>query len=125
MHILLFVITGIVAGSVMGMMGIGGGIIIVPALVYLAGFTQSAAVGTSLAILLPPLGLAAAYEYYRNGYVDIKAAIIIAVVMIITSWISSRFAVKINDTYLKLIFGSLIVIVGIFMIFSAVKKLNN
>jgi uncharacterized protein len=123
MNILLFIIIGVVAGTLMGVMGIGGGIVIVPALVYLAGFSQTAAIGTSIAILLPPLGLAAAIEYYRNGHIDIKAAIIIASIMILTSWISSRFAVKINPSYLKIIFGSFIVIIGVYMIFTTIKKL--
>ncbi len=114
---------GIFAGTAMGLVGIGGGIIIVPALVYLAGYSQTAATGTSLAVLLPPLGLAAVIEYYRTGNINIKAAIIIACVMIAASWISSKFAVKINPEYLKLIFGSFIVIIGAYMIITSVKKM--
>src|SRR5207237_9073586 len=64
---------GISAGFLSGLFGIGGGVIVVPALIYAAGFTQHKATGTSLAILLPPVGLAATLEYYRNGNVGIRA----------------------------------------------------
>lgn len=71
--ILLFAI-GLFAGVLSGMFGIGGGVVIVPALIYVAGFRQHVATGTSLAVLLPPIGIAAAFEYYRNGRVDVRAA---------------------------------------------------
>ena len=111
MNFYLFILIGIVAGT-----------IIVPALVYFAGFSQASAVGTSLAILLPPIGLAAAFEYYRHGHINVKAAMIIATIMILTSWISSRFALKINSFNLKIIFSSFIIIVGIYIIITSIKK---
>ena len=79
----VFVIIGVLGGISAGFFGIGGGIVIVPALIYWAGFSQHMATGTgtgtSIAVLLPPMGLAAAFEYHRHGNVDIRAAIILAV----------------------------------------------
>ena len=74
-----FVAIGILGGIAAGLFGVGGGIVIVPALIYWAGFSQRKATGTSLAVLLPPIGLTAALEYYRHGNVDIHAALILAI----------------------------------------------
>ena len=74
----LFLVIGLVGGIASGLFGVGGGIVIVPALIYWAGFTQHMATGTSLAVLLPPIGLAATIEYYRHDNVDFGAALIIA-----------------------------------------------
>ncbi|HEU4724800.1 MAG TPA: sulfite exporter TauE/SafE family protein, partial [Candidatus Eisenbacteria bacterium] len=72
--VFLLVVIGLLAGLLSGMFGIGGGVVIVPALVYVAGFRQHMATGTSLAVLLPPIGIAAAYEYHRYGHVNVRAA---------------------------------------------------
>ena len=77
-HWLILIAIGLLGGLAAGSFGIGGGILLVPALAYLAGFTQHKATGTSLAVLLPPVGLAAAWEYYRHGNVDVSAAIVLA-----------------------------------------------
>ena len=73
----ILVIIGNLGGILAGLFGIGGGIIIVPALIYWAGFSQHMATGTTIAVLLPPIGLAADFEYYRHGNVDIWVAIIL------------------------------------------------
>lgn len=96
----IFIVIGLVGGGAAGLFGIGGGIIIVPALVYWAGFSQHAATGTTLAVLLPPIGLAAAYEYYRHGNVDIRAALILAASMFVGSWLGAVFA-KLSTSYLR------------------------
>ncbi|MRR14085.1 sulfite exporter TauE/SafE family protein, partial [archaeon] len=75
---LILILIGLVSGVVSGIFGIGGGVLIIPALVYLLGFSQHTATGTSLAILLPPVGLGAVMEYYRRGNVDIRTALIVA-----------------------------------------------
>ena len=80
---LILVVIGLLGGFAAGLFGVGGGIVIVPALIYWAGFTQHKATGTSLAVLLPPIGLAAALEYYRHGNVDVRAAVILATMMMI------------------------------------------
>ena len=83
---LVLVVIGLLGGFAAGLFGVGGGIVIVPALIYWAGFTQHKATGTSLAVLLPPVGLAAALEYYRHGNVDVRAAVILAAMMMIGAW---------------------------------------
>ncbi len=83
---LRFVSIGIVSGIAAGLFGVGGGIVVVPALIYWAGFSQHKATGTSLAVLLPPIGLAAATEYYRHGHVDLPAAMFVAGGMLVGSW---------------------------------------
>jgi len=89
---LLFVIIGLLGGVASGLFGVGGGIVIVPALIYWAGFSQHKATGTSLAVLLPPIGLAAALQYYRHGNVDVRAAIILAATMFVGAWIGADVA---------------------------------
>jgi len=71
---LILVIIGMVSGIAVGFLGMGGGIVLIPALMYWAGFSQHMATGTTIAVLLPPIGLAAALEYYRHGNVNIRAA---------------------------------------------------
>ena len=121
--VMLFILIGLAAGLISGLLGIGGGIIIVPALIYLAGFSQLTATGTSLAILLPPVGLAAVWVYHRNGNVDFRAAACIAVCMFLTAWIGSRLALKIGAAPLRLLFGAFISAVGIYMVVSSLKKM--
>lgn len=109
---------GIAAGLTAGLFGIGGGLIIIPALVYFAGFSQLTATGTSLAILLPPVGLMAAIEYYRKGHVDIKAALIIAVCLFLSAWLSSIFANKLPQNTIKFMFGIFVTCIGIYITIS-------
>jgi uncharacterized membrane protein YfcA len=121
--LLVLACIGLAAGLISGLLGIGGGIIIVPALVYLAGFSQLTATGTSLAILLPPVGLAAVWVYHRNGNVDLRAAVCIAVCMFLTAWVGSRIAQKMATAHLRLLFGVFITAVGVYMIVSSLKKM--
>ena len=120
----LFVIIGTLGGIAAGFFGVGGGIIIVPALIYWAGFSQHLATGTSLAILLPPIGLAAAFEYYRHGNVDVRAAIIIAVTMFLGSWFGASFANHMARPQLRLIFGLFVCGIGIYLVYGACKRLG-
>jgi hypothetical protein len=122
--ILILLTIGTAAGILSGMFGIGGGIIIIPALIYILGFSQHKATGTSLAVLLPPIGIAAFLEYYRHGNVDFAAAMIIAVTVFAGAWIGSLLANRISDPVLRLAFGTLVVIIGALLIYSAVKKLG-
>jgi uncharacterized protein len=122
--ILILIAIGSVAGILSGIFGIGGGIVIIPALVYILGFSQHRATGTSLAVLLPPIGIAAFLEYYRRGNVDIPSAVIIACTVLFGAWIGSLFSNRISDPVLRLSFGVLVVIMGVALIYSAVKKLG-
>ena len=117
--VILLIGIGLAAGVVSGLFGMGGGILIIPALVYLAGFTQHQATGTSLAVLLPPVGLAAVLEYYRQGAVDIKSGLIVAAALFVGGWIGAMFANHISGPHLKLSFGIFILCVGAFIVFTS------
>lgn len=115
-QILILVLIGLITGGLSGLLGIGGGIIVIPALVLLLNFSQKLAQGTSLDMLLPPIGLLAAYNYYKAGYVDVKSAVILITTFIIGSYISSYWAVNLPENIIKKIFA-------VFLIIYAVKIL--
>ncbi len=115
---------GVVAGVAAGLFGIGGGILIVPGLVFLLGFSQHMATGTSLAILLPPVGIAAVLEYYRNGNVDLKAAFIVAASLLVGAWVGALLANHLKDEYLRLAFGIFVVGIGVYVVFNALRRLS-
>jgi uncharacterized membrane protein YfcA len=115
---------GLVSGVASGLFGIGGGVLIVPALVYWVGFSQHRATGTSLAILLPPVGLAAVIEYYRHGNVDLRAALIIAAAVIFGGWIGALLANRVSGPQLRLAFGLFVTALGIYMIQGALRRLG-
>jgi len=120
----LLIAIGISAGFLSGLFGIGGGVIVVPALIYAAGFTQHKATGTSLAILLPPVGLAATLKYYRNGNVDIRAAVVIAITVLIAGGLGAIVANRIAGPYLRLAFGIFVIFLGAYLIYGALKRLG-
>ncbi len=120
---LVFIGIGLFAGLVSGLFGIGGGVVIVPALVYLAGFSQHQAIGTSLAILLPPVGLAAVIEYYRHGNVDLRVALIVALGLFFGAWASAFVANRFSGAYLRLAFGVFVVCIGVYTIYGALKRI--
>jgi uncharacterized membrane protein YfcA len=101
-----------------GMLGIGGAIIMIPALVFLLGINQLTAQGTSLAVMLPPIGIIAAYNYYKAGQVNIKYAIILAIFFLVGSFFGSKLALNIPQTLLKKIFGVLLLLVAAKMLLS-------
>ena len=117
------VLLGLVSGIISGLFGVGGGIIIVPALVFLLGYSQHRAVGTSLAVLLPPVGLAAVLGYYRQGNVDVRAAMVIALTMLVGGGIGAHIASRLSGPILRLAFGVFAVILGVNMVYNAVKRL--
>jgi hypothetical protein len=116
--LLILIVIGIMTGIMAGMLGIGGAVIMIPALVYLLGVSQQTAQGTSLAVMLPPIGVIAAYNYYRAGHVDIRFAIIMAVFFLVGSYFGSKLALNIPENILKKIFGVLLMIVAVKMLFS-------
>ena len=121
--ILILALIGAVAGVAAGMFGIGGGVLIVPGLVYLLGFSQHRATGTSLAILLPPVGLLAVLEYYRHNNVDIKAAVVVGLALFLGAWVGAFLANKISGPYLKLIFGLFVVVMGLYLIYNSLNTI--
>lgn len=121
---MIFVAIGLIAGLSSGLFGIGGGIVVVPLLMCWAGFGQHKAIGTSLLLLLPPLGLAAAIEFYRHGHADVRAGVIVAVTMFFAAWLGARIANGIKGPYLRLIFAIFVVCVGIYLVYAACDRLG-
>jgi len=117
-EILTLALIGLSAGIVSGMLGVGGAIIIVPALVLFFGMTQHQAQGTSLAILLLPVGFLAFWNYYKQGYVNFKFALIVMLAFFVGGYLGSVIAIHVSEKLLKTGFGILIVILGFRMIFS-------
>jgi uncharacterized protein len=115
--IILLVVIGLSAGIVSGAMGVGGAIIIVPALVFFFGMTQHQAQGTSIAILLFPIGLLAFLNYYRSGYVNFKFALVVMAAFFIGGYLGSKFAIAVSDRTLKVAFGILLMLLGLKMAF--------
>lgn len=115
--ILILIAIGLVAGILSGLIGIGGGIIIVPMLL-LVGFSQQQAQGTSLAALLPPVTLLAVINYHKEGYVDWRFAIMISVFFILGGFLGSKIAISLDQKVLKKIFGIILLLIAGKMIFS-------
>jgi len=115
-ELLILVLIGLLAGFVGGSLGVGGGIIIVPALVFLMAFSQHEAQGTYLAVLLFPIGLLGVINYYKNGYVHFKFAAVLIVAFLAGSYLGSLLAVRIPDDTLRKIFGIFMLMVSIKMI---------
>ncbi len=116
MMIVLYLLLGLIAGILSGLLGIGGGIIIVPALVFLLGFPQHTAQGTTLAMMVPPIGLLAAWMYYSKGYADIKVAALMCIGFFVGGFLGAKFATAISDTALTRIFGVAMLLVSVKMI---------
>ena len=116
--LLILVLIGLITGGLGGLLGIGGGLIMIPSLVYIMGFNQHEAIGTSLAVMLPPIGLFAAYNYYREGHVNLKFALILAAAFMIGSYFSSKIAVHIPENTVRKIFSIFLILVAIRMFFT-------
>jgi|TARA_B110000908_G_C10266739_1_gene464770 uncharacterized membrane protein YfcA len=115
--IIILIIIGLIAGMLSGLIGIGGGVIMVPLFVFLLGMSQHNAQGMSLAVMLPPVTFLAVYNYHKAGEVDWKIAIIVSTVFIIGGFIGSKFALKIDEVILKKVFGVLMLAVAIKLLF--------
>jgi hypothetical protein len=116
-EIILLVFVGIAAGLIAGGLGVGGGIILVPALVFLFGFTQHQAQGTSLAVLMFPVMAVGVLNYHKKGFVNFKFAFILVAAFVIGTYFGSKFSVDVPARTLKKVFGVLMLIAGIKMIF--------
>ena len=113
----LLVVVGLLAGALSGMVGVGGGIIIVPALVYILGFSQLQAQGTSLGLLLLPVGFLAVMNYYKQGYIDIKVVLIMCVTFVIGGWLGSKISLSLSQETVKKIFAVVLLLVATKMLF--------
>ncbi len=112
-----YTLLGLVAGTLSGFLGIGGGLILIPALVYLFGLTQHQAQGTTLAFMIPPIGLLAALKYYHDGNVKLNIAMFMCLGFFIGGFLGAMFVHKISDLLLKRIFGGIIFLASLRMIF--------
>ncbi len=109
---LIFLLIGLSAGVVSGIFGIGGAVLVIPLLVILCNFDQHLAQGTSLILMLPPIGLLAAMEYYRKGFVDIKAAAFICAAFVIGGYLGAKVAVNISGLTLRRVFACFLMFVA-------------
>ena len=114
----LYVLLGIAAGMLSGLIGIGGGVIIVPALIFLFGFSQHQAQGTTLALLVPPIGLPAAWAYFKHGYVNFEVAMLVCVGFFLGGFIGAKLATGVSSVVLERVFGIAMLVVGLKMLFA-------
>ena len=116
MNIILYIILGLIAGITSGFLGIGGATIIIPALVFIFGLTQHQAQGTTLALMVPPIGLLAALKYYYSGNVNLNMAIYICLGFFVGGFLGAIFVDPIPDPLLKKLFGGFLLLVALRMI---------
>jgi len=117
MNVFYYLLLGLVAGTFSGLIGIGGAIIIIPAMVLLFGLSQHTAQGTTLALMVPPIGLLAAWIYYKQGFVDFKIAGLVCLGFFFGGLAGAKFATEIPDDVLRKIFGVILLIASLKMIF--------
>jgi uncharacterized membrane protein YfcA len=115
--IFMLIAIGMVAGILGGMIGLGGGVIMIPAMMIFLAMDQKTAQGTSVAVMLPPIGLLAAYNYYKAGYVNVPYAIIIAVAFMAGGYFGSKAALLLPEVAMRRVFAVLLVIIAAKMFF--------
>ncbi|MEO8768925.1 MAG: sulfite exporter TauE/SafE family protein [Ferruginibacter sp.] len=115
--LIILLLVGIAAGTLSGMVGIGGGILIVPALVYFLGFSQKMAQGTSLGILLLPIGLLGVIQFYKQGYIDMRVVLVISLAFFFGSYFGSKIALSLSQEAVKKIFAILMIVIAFKMLF--------
>ncbi len=115
-NLFLYIIVGIFAGIMSGLIGIGGGIIVVPCLIYIFGFSQHTAQGTTLAMLVPPIGILAAVAYYKQGHVNLPVAGFICLGFIIGGYLGARLAIGFPEAALRKVFGFCLLVIAGYMI---------
>jgi uncharacterized membrane protein YfcA len=118
LHLIILVIVGIMSGLLAGVFGVGGAIIVIPALVFILGLSQHEAQGTSLAFMLPPVGILATWNYWKAGHVNWKIALILSLTFIIGAYLGSHLSINISDKTLRRLFGGLMLLIAFKMIFS-------
>ena len=114
--ILLLATIGLAAGMLSGLVGVGGGIIVVPALVFFLGFTQHEAQGTSLGLLLLPVGILAVLNYYQKGFIDIRIVAIMSIAFVLGGWLGSKMALSISQETLRKVFAIVLLYTAIRML---------
>lgn len=120
--LILLILVGLLAGFLSGLIGVGGGIVIVPALIIFLGFSQKLAQGTSLGILLLPVGILAVIQYYKQGYLNLNYVAIVALAFVAGGYFGSRLALSLSDEKMKKIFAGILLILSIKMLFFDKRK---
>ncbi len=115
-QLILLIIIGLLSGMLAGVFGVGGAILVIPALIFIMGLSQHQAQGTSLAFMIPPIGILAAWNYWKAGYVNWKFALVLSLTFILGAYLGSQLSLQISDKVLRKIFG-------IFLLFVAVKMI--
>lgn len=108
----ILIVIGLLAGILSGFIGVGGGMIIVPGLIYFLGMSQHSAQGTSLALMIPPIGILAVYNYYKAGDVNLAYAGIIAATFVIGGYLGSKLSLRLSPSTVRFIFGAIMLYVA-------------
>ena len=116
--LILLIVIGLLSGSLSGLVGVGGGIIMIPLLISFFGFTQLNAQGTAIAAMLPPIGILAAINYYQEGYVRWEYSIVIALAFIVGGYFGSKLSISISQDLVRRIFAVVLFIVALKLFFS-------
>ncbi|MBT3418385.1 MAG: sulfite exporter TauE/SafE family protein [Flavobacteriales bacterium] len=116
--IVILIFIGLAAGLLSGIIGIGGGLIMIPLLIILLGLDQHTAQGTSLAVMLPPIGILAAMNYFKSGNLNWEYALIIASTFIVGGYFGSKIALQLSPQVLRKVFGVIMLVASLKMIFS-------
>jgi len=111
--VIILLTTGIASGILSGLFGLGGGLIIVPALVYFLSFTQKQAQGTSLGVLLLPVGILAVMKYYQGGFIDVRVVLLLSAGFLIGGYFGSKWALSLTDSTLKKIFAVFLILIAL------------
>jgi uncharacterized membrane protein YfcA len=123
--ILILLFIGFASGALSGLVGVGGGIIIVPALVYFLAFSQKEAQGTSLGILILPVGILGVLQYYKQGQIDLRVVIIVSIGFLIGNFFGSKLSLSLSDAALKKIFAIILILIAIKILFIDSNKANT
>jgi len=115
---LAFTALGLAVGALSGLIGLGGGVMIVPALVFFFGFSQHKAEGTTLALLIPPIGILAVIPYFRHGFVDLRAAAFICLGFVIGGWFGGNLGAMVSEVVLRRIFAGTLLVISLRLWFS-------
>ena len=116
--LMLLIVIGLLSGSLSGLVGVGGGIIMIPLLISFFGFTQLNAQGTAIAAMLPPIGILAAINYYQEGYVRWEYSLVIAIAFVVGGYFGSKLSISISQHLVRQIFAIILFIVALKLFFS-------
>ena len=122
--LLMLLFIGLLAGVASGFVGVGGGLVLVPAMVVFLGLGQHAAQGTSLAMMLPPVGILAVLQYHRAGEVHWAYAAVLCVTFVIGAWTGSKWSLKLSESWVKLVFGLVMLYASCRMLCTAWSQLK-